>query len=514
METPPAVSLPPSRPVSHLRAFAAVTGLLVATMVLLDAAAPGGRGFLVVTRLNIDSICYFGTAHSLWFDRDFDLTNQLAVLLPDDSPMSPGARRWVAIVPSTSLPGSPYAIGYSLLGIPFLAAGTLIDSWTGAAADGYGPWAERLFAAANAVYLALALLLLHLWLVKASAEWSGDQREVSRRAAIAVFALVPGTALGYYAFTVMSHTVSFLAVIGFLLAWWSARDSFDLRPWLAVGAVSGLMVLCRWQDALFLVALLAYELAEPGRLRRREWWISRGLAAAVCLVLLIPQLWQWRTIYGSWFTIPQGSQFMEWPPSKVLHVLFSSHNGLVFTTPATLAGALGLIWAVRHSRRWLGPLLLAALIQVALVGSMPTNWNGRAFAMRLLINLLPLAALGFLFLFLRGSPAVRRFTYAWIAAGTVFTVLSAVQWRYEFVPRNDRLTAAEAFTDKLRLKSAYRRHQAMAAARSSSELEQVRARHGDSAVLLRRLQEAHAREGTAAPALDKLLEDRGRRRLF
>ena len=166
-----------------------------------------------------NSICYFSNAHLL-FDRDFDLTNQLSVMIPEDSSLALGSRHWVAVVPASGLPGSPYAIGYSLLGIPFLATGAAIDALTGGKANGYGPWAERIFAAANIVYLLLGLLVLHRWLVLLERRWKNETRNSSAWATVAAVALVPSTALGYYAFTVMSHTTSFMAVSLFLLLWW------------------------------------------------------------------------------------------------------------------------------------------------------------------------------------------------------------------------------------------------------------------------------------------------------
>lgn len=468
--------------------FAAILFVL---LIGLDAAAPGGRGFLVVTPRNVDSIAYFSTAHSLLFDRDFDLTNQFAHMLSRPGTERTRNSRWVAVQPRTGLPSSPYAIGYPLLAMPFLAAGTAIDALTGHRADGYGPWAERVFAASSAALFAAGLLVLHQWLLLVGLQWTGDARSVRRWAGVATLWLAPATAAGYYAFTVMSHSASFFAASLFFFAWWKARDSNDWQPWLAVGAAAGLMTLCRWQNALFLLIPAVYEF--PYAFRQRHWWISRGAAACMLMLLLAPQFRQWHTIYGSYLTLPQGPQFLAWPPSRVLHVLFSSHNGLFFTTPATLVGAGGLAWAAWRERTTVLPLLLGVVAQVILVGSLPRHWHGLAFAMRLLISSLPLLSLGLLYLLLhRGRAAV----LAWICLGSMFTLLSAVQWRYEFVPRRGPLTVDEAFAEKIDLGTAYTRHQAMEQAGDDAEaLEAVLERFGESRVLLRRLSAACDRAG-------------------
>src|SRR5258706_9126360 len=84
---------------------AATLGLCIATRHPL-----GGRTIIKISGL--DSVCYFATAHSLLFDRDFDLTNQFARLPPDPS-------EWTAVRPETGKPGSPFAIGFSVMQIPF-----------------------------------------------------------------------------------------------------------------------------------------------------------------------------------------------------------------------------------------------------------------------------------------------------------------------------------------------------------------------------------------------------------
>lgn len=503
--------------------FTVLGALLLVLLLLLDTLAPGDRGFLVVTRRNIDSICYFSTAHSLLFDRDFDITNQLAVMIPPEAPLPRGIRFWVDPVPATGLPGSPYAIGYSLLGIPFLAAGTALDALAGGRPDGYGPWAERIFCVANIFYLVLGLLVLHRWLVSAALQFEPNPvpspRSVTAWALAASVALVPATALGYYTFTVMSHPVSFLSVALFLYLWWDRRQSVQPRHWVLIGAAAALMTLCRWQNSLYLAVIVVCELSTPGRLARfssRTWWQSRAAGAAAMAVLLVPQFAQWHVVYGSWFTVPQGQGFFELPPSRILHVLFSSNNGLFFTTPATLAGFLGLFLGLKRHRPLFAALLAAAAIQIVLIGSLPKYWDGRAFAMRNLINLLPLVALGWLFLLLNYGRRARAGVLAWVCLGAAFTLLSAAQWRYELVPRHEPLTWDEAVTGKFQISSALRRAQAIGRAQTSADLELVRRQHGDSAILLLRLRDAYSAEGRPrdAAAIETLLQHRRARTLF
>jgi hypothetical protein len=200
-------------------------------------------------------------------------------------------------------------------------------------------------------------------------------------------------------------------------------------------------------------------------------------------MILVPQFLEWHAIYGTWLAMPQGPRYLIWPPVNVARVLFSSLNGLFFTTPAVILGVAGLIWGLRREPGLFGLLLAGIAAEVAFVGSIRASWHGDAFAMRMLINTLPLISTGWMYIFLRACRGLRTASLAWIALGSAFTLLSAIQWRYELVPRCEPLTFEEAFTDKLNLRIAYQRYRAMRTAQSAVDLEVVRERFGDRCAL-------------------------------
>jgi hypothetical protein len=449
-------------PPADVRPFVLFGLAALAVATLLDLSRPAGRGFLVVTRANPDSVAYFANARSLLFDHDFDLTGEYARLFSPEL-VSARAVQLARPVPATGRPGSPYAVGTSLLGFPAIALGTAVDALAGAPADGYGVWAERAFVAANLVWLSVGLYLCRRWLASFSRSWPRPGEPVAPLELLAALALVPATALGYYALTAMAHTASFLAVALFLLLADRYRASLRLRDQAALGAAAGFVALCRWPDALLVTVVLADELLRP---RRRErwrsgaWWRGRLVAIAAAALVFAPQVAQWRAVYGRFLLVPQGEDFLEWPPRHVADALFSSWNGFFFTTPATLLGIAGLLFAARRDPRRILPLLAGFAALAVLVGAQTGNWNGHAFAQRHLIGVLPLVAAGWLWLALRGRTA-RVLLAAGVACGAAFTLAAAIQWRFELVPRLGRLTSDEAFADKLHLPHALARDRAL-----------------------------------------------------
>jgi hypothetical protein len=75
----------------------AFAGFLIVALLVLDAFAPGDRRVAKIT--GVDGPVYFGIAHSLLFDRDFDLTNEIQHFEPAD-------RMWTLVQKSTGRPGS------------------------------------------------------------------------------------------------------------------------------------------------------------------------------------------------------------------------------------------------------------------------------------------------------------------------------------------------------------------------------------------------------------------------
>jgi len=70
---------------------------ILGTYITLDQIAPAGRRLVKIR--GEDPVNYFGIAHSVLFDRDFNLNNEYEHMPPD-------GKRWTLNQPGTGLPGS------------------------------------------------------------------------------------------------------------------------------------------------------------------------------------------------------------------------------------------------------------------------------------------------------------------------------------------------------------------------------------------------------------------------
>jgi hypothetical protein len=431
-------------------ALGAFTLLLVAGFVLGDGMAPAGRRLAKVT--GIDPPAYFGVSHALLFHQDFDLSEEYQRVKPDDSP-------WTARRKETGHYSSAYAVGYSILAAPFLAAGTLMDALAGNPATGYSGFAILGYCLANVVLTGLALMSLFAFTRNVAEFWGSAPRTAALYALFTTGAIFFGTSVGYYAFSPMSHATTFFCASLFLAYWWRVRERTDVRSWVFLGLLGGFLSITRWQDIFFLTApILADLLGGPrGLLPRVRSRIAYGAAAALCWT---PQVVEWKYIYGKFLTVPQGEGFFVFPPPFIPQVLFSTRNGWVMWTPLVLLGVSGLIVGARRKARLLLPWIVVIALEIGLIGSLPTTWHGgEGFSARYLTSNAPLIALGLVTLLCLATRNVRFLVMGAALVFCLFSVVSAVEFRLDLIPRADRLTASEYFTDKLRPLQVRRRKQ-------------------------------------------------------
>jgi hypothetical protein len=474
--------------------------LLLIGFIVLDMIEPGGRRLVKVK--GIDTVNYFGISHSLLFDHDFNLNNEFTHIAPD-------SRIW-SEVQKTGLPGSVWGPGYSILEMPFLATGTLFDAIAGRPADGYSRGAIYAYCLGNVIFTGLGLLALYSLLYRVGESRGLPPDRLTRYSLFVTLAIFLGTNVGYYAFPQIAHASTFLFASMFLAWWWKIRSGDDSRSWALLGLIGGFLSICRWQDIVFLGGPALFDLLNGTPWKTpRAWLRSRTFYAAAAGVCWIPQIIEWKVIYGKYLTIPQGSGFIVFPPAHIRDVLLSSRNGWLMWTPLIAFGIAGLLYgAFRFTRDFL-PWIAVVVIEIVVIGSLPT-WHGYdSFSSRYLLTTTPVIALGLFTLLCSLNSAMRRALAVATAACCVFTILFAAQFRLDLIPSNETLTFNEVFTDKLhplavRRKKAAARQAGELLARGNAQgavqvLEQVASGEADRDVLAM-MSKAYRAEGNEALA--------------
>jgi hypothetical protein len=424
------------------------TIMLAAVFLFGNEIAPAGRKLAKIA--GDDPPVYFDVSHALLFRGSFDIAPEFRKLKPTEDSATP-------ISPITGHQTSPFPIGYSILAIPFLAAGTAVDAIAGNAADGFSHYAVLFYCLTNVVLTGLGLLALFTFLYQAAASFGGISPARANIVALAAtFAVFFGTSVAYYAFSEMSHAATFLTGSFFLAWWWRIRERTDVRSWAILGLLAGAVSIARWQDIFFAGAPLLFDLM-AGRTEISRRIRSRTIYAAFIVLCWVPQMLQWKFMFGKYLTVPQGSGFIVFPPHFIPNVLFSSEHGWFAWTPLALVGVLGLIAGAVQAPRVFIPWIAAVALEVSLIASLPLTWHsGPAFGNRYMTSSAPVIGLGLLFLLCRYTRPVRVMVATAAAVCCLFSVLFAVQFRLDLIPKLDRLTPAELFGDKFNLPRIHR----------------------------------------------------------
>lgn len=187
----------------------------------------------------------------------------------------------------------------------------------------------------------------------------------------------------------MSHAVSFFSVTLFIWYWHLTRPCRPVGGWLLLGLMAGLMLMVRWQNGIFLLfpaleSLFCYGAA----VNRREWRRLKATLAGNLLFLtaaaaaFLPQLLAWKTIYGGWLTLPQGSGFMKWDAPFMTEVWFSSRHGLFSWTPVVYPAVLGWLLLAKKDRQLAGITAVTFLVMTYANSVISDWWAGWGFGMR------------------------------------------------------------------------------------------------------------------------------------
>jgi len=433
------------------RVFAAIGLVFAAAYVTALTAFPRAHGRV----LDGDAIQYYAYLRSIVIDGDVDFTNDYRLLY---TPTGDAAADNVWLTSKTAIgrPPNLMSIGPALLWSPpflvtygFVSLARALGGTT--PLDGVALPFLLSVGLAGIGYATLGAYLCYLSgrliAPDAAAFWG----------ALAAWLATPAV---YYSVIspAYSHATSLFAGALFVYFWLKTRGAEGLGRYAGLGIIGGLVTLVRWQEIVILLLPLL-ELMQLTEKPRMTVVTAASRAALMALgvgVVLVPQLWAWRAIFGQLLVVPQGGGFMRWGSPALGSVLFSLRHGLFTWTPAVLVAVLGFPALVRRDRvlGWgaIGVLLLTIYINA----SVNDWWGGEAFGARRFVGLTIFFALGFAAMFAGAFWQRRPGWMRWTAVALIaYNLLFLVQYQLfmrgfrELAPYPD--TIRQVFFDRLTL---------------------------------------------------------------
>ncbi len=380
--------------------------------------------------IQYDGVGYYAYLRSLGIDGDLNFSNEFS--------QTPLNLNTGVKITSTGYAANPWSVGSAMLWTPFwlIAHGiTVLGQQVGVAwqADGYAPP----YIVMTTFATALSGLIFMLTMFAILRRWFREPI-----AALSVISMYCGTNLIYYALFQggYAHAFSAMSVALMLLATLRLWEAPSMKRWIQLGLAAGLVLVTYWLGAIMLLIPLAFGVALLIRQRQpfKPWLLGGVIAMLSAFIVFLPQMYVWHKLYGSWLTIPQGSNFAAPRESHVLDMLFGSLYGVLWWTPLYFVGLLGLVWlTIKQSLRY-GMMLIAAIIFIAYTARLP-DWHGSgAFGMRRFTVIAPLCTLGL------AAVLERLWRYPRFALASV-TML--VTWTFTIMLRYVLLIIPRSYTD-------------------------------------------------------------------
>ena len=214
------------------------------------------------------------------------------------------------------------------------------------------------------------------------------------------------------------------------------------------------MVMVREQAVFFVVGpAIDYVWSVLGAARAADWARVRTLVvrvasgAAVALICFSPQLWVYRTLYGSItspYTTGTSSSVMLWHAPHFFDVLLHPNHGFFFWTPLAIVALAGLAWFTWSgdgrgdaTARRIGICLCAMFLSQAYIAGAVTRWMlSGTYGQRRFVGTTIILVIGLAALFkLAQRPVWRRAATALVVAGVVWNVGLMAQYGAQLMDR-------------------------------------------------------------------------------
>ncbi|MBN2385265.1 hypothetical protein JXQ70_20510 [bacterium] len=314
-------------------------------------------GWFVLFDLNFisDGERYYAYLRSFFFDFDLNFYNEYTFYTFHPTP----EKGHILTTTPTGYLWNPFAIGPSLVWLPFFLIGhiwVLVAQSLGypVLANGYSlPYLlmvslGTLFYGLAGLYCCYRLLSRYFrasWALISTllTFWSSP--------AIAYLYREPG----------YSYSQNFFFISLFLLLWLEFSDDGkkNITVWqgAALSCLAGLIFLIRWQEGV-IVGVIAVHIVWrtffgtdtiPFKVRIRQLCLLALIMLSVYCLVISPQCASWKILFGSYFKVPQGQNFLLYSSPVLWKPLFSRINGLVPWHPFMLVGLIGLIFLGRRA---------------------------------------------------------------------------------------------------------------------------------------------------------------------
>jgi hypothetical protein len=289
-----------------------------------------------------------------------------------------------------------YPMGVAIMLLPFFIIGHFLTIICSFPTNGWSHIYQILAGIGGITYMVLGVYFLRRFFL---------QYYSKRIVYLILLSLIFGTHVFHYGTydNTFSHIFSFFLFSALLYYIPRFYNNFNLKYSLIIAALSGLIVLVRPTNAVFLVFIPLFDVLSFVQLITRVKLYLQNykkvlLMAFIVILILFPQLLYWKLVTGNWILFSYGEEeYFDFRHPEISNVLFSVRKGIFFWCPILLLALPGFYFMKEKFKAFIIPTIIYLILHTYVVASWWAWFYGggyshRAFAESIVAFSLPLAA--------------------------------------------------------------------------------------------------------------------------
>jgi len=324
-----------------------------------------------------------------------------------------------------------FLFGMSCMYLLFFGIGHFAAGWMGYPQDGFSEPYQYALVTGGIIFTILGMIYLRKILLNYFSE---------RIVTLLLVILILGTNASHHLSLKNLETVNVLFMFSALLIWNTIRFHSEpsLRSALGITIPLALMTLVKPSEILFCLIPILWQCGTNESLLIKlhlfkAHWKKILFAILVAALVLIPQLYYWYYMTGSWLydTYKNPGVGLDlWSP-HILETLFSARKGWMVYTPVMFFSLLGLIFLYRKRKDLFIGILFPFVIGFYILSSWTEWWYGAGFSLRPVIAWYPLLAIPMGYFLVQLTEMARRWRIALSSLIVLCVVLNLFKW-YQF----------------------------------------------------------------------------------
>jgi hypothetical protein len=315
--------------------------------------------------------------------------------LPKNFGIPPGPLHYAAtmrqnhVITPTGHVLNQYTYGVALMEAPFFFVAHIYAKIAGYWANGFSEPYMNAIKISSFVYALLGLMVVYRLL---------RRYFPSGQSLLTVAILYVGTNMLWFALYQggMAHLPLFFLYS--LLLWFTVRvhEKKGVLSFIGLGLVGGIITVIRPTDIVCMLVPLCYGVYNKETLHQKMIFLKQHFSRVIVLIFVfalpvLPQLFYWKMLSGSYLFYSYGAQTFNWKDPKIIEGLFYFKNGWLAYSPVMVFSLLGLLIAEKFKSFALGIWLLLPLYIYIIYSWYCYNYiNG--FGSRPMIHMYPLLA--------------------------------------------------------------------------------------------------------------------------